>query len=261
VNNTAKYTPPAEDEEFLPVAAIARAVRRRLWLVILFLLLTAGIAEGVSLLQPPVYEASATVVVSPAQGANPQESFSNSVTGLQALAHEMEVAGLTPSMVEEVVRTQAEGRTLSASDLQNNLTVEQDQDTRFIVLTYRDNDPTKTQAIANLAAEVFARQIPEASGVATDVEVTVTSYATVPKTPEEPDPLRNGLVALAIGLMLGIGVAFLLELFEGSGQYSPDEVERDLGVPTFGAIPDFDKAQHKPHLSKRGVHRDAWPRL
>jgi uncharacterized protein involved in exopolysaccharide biosynthesis len=139
VNNTAEYAPPAEDEELLPVAARARAVRRWLWLVILLPLLTVGVAVGISLLQPPVYEASAKVVVTPTENTTPQ-NFSNTIAGLQILAHEMEVAGLTPSMVEEVVRTPGGPSTISLSDLENNLTLEQDEDTRFLSLTYRDTD-------------------------------------------------------------------------------------------------------------------------
>ena len=144
MNNTAEYAPPAEDEELLPAAARARAVRRWLWLVILLPLLTVGVAVGVSLLQPSVYEASAKVVVTPTENTNPQ-NFSNTIAGLQILAHEMEVAGLTPSMVEEVVRTPGGPSTISVSDLENNLTLEQDEDTRFLSLTYRDTKPSLAQ--------------------------------------------------------------------------------------------------------------------
>jgi uncharacterized protein involved in exopolysaccharide biosynthesis len=145
VNNTANCTPPAEDEELLPAAARARAVVRRwLWLVIPLPLLSVSVAVGVSLVQPSVYEASAKVVVTPAENTNPQ-NFSNIISGLQMLAYEMEVAGLTPSMVEEVVRTSGGPSAVSASDLENNLTLEQDEDTRFLSLTYRDTKPSLAQ--------------------------------------------------------------------------------------------------------------------
>ncbi len=208
---------PAEDEELLPVATRARAVRRWLWLVILLPLLTVGVAVGISLWQPPVYEASAKVVVTPAENTNPQ-NFSNIISGLQILAHEMEVAGLTPSMVEEVVRTPGGPSTISLSDLENNLTLEQDEDTRFLSLTYRDTDPSRAQEVANVTAEVFARESPEASGVVSYATVKVRAFAREPGAPEEPDPLRNALIALAIGLMLGVGAILLLE--QGRGRRS-----------------------------------------
>jgi capsular polysaccharide biosynthesis protein len=50
-------------------------------------------------------------------------------------------------------------------------------------------------------------------------------------------------VALTIGLMLGIGLAFLLERFVDDGWRSPEEVEQASGVPTFGTIPNFEAAR------------------
>src|SRR5215218_3506171 len=108
MNNIVKYTPPDEDGAFVSIADTARSARRRLWIVILVPLLTVSIAVGVSLLQQPVYEASAKVVVSPREGANQQDNLSNTISGLQALAIEMEAAGLNRSMVEQIVDTHSE---------------------------------------------------------------------------------------------------------------------------------------------------------
>jgi hypothetical protein len=119
----------------------------------------------------------------------------------------MEVAELTPSMVEEVVRTPGEPSTISLSDLENNLTLEQEEeDTRFLLLTYRDT--------------------PEASGVVSYATVKVRAFAREPAAPEEPDPLRNALIALAIGLMLGVGAILLLEQVGGEDRGSPEGSER-----------------------------------
>ena len=242
MNNTAKYTPPAEDGAFVSIADTARSARRRLWIVILVPLLTVSTALGVSLLQQPVYEASARVVLSPRGGANQQDNLSNTISGLQALAVEMEVARLNRSMVEEIVNAQGDSSAgaLSAADINDNLTIAQLEDTRYLTLTYKDIDKTQAQEVVNSAAEIFAREAPEASGVASYAAVQVSALAGVPSTPEDPDPLRNAFGALVIGLMLGIGLAFLLEYLHLRGLHSPEKVEQVSGVPTFGAIPDFE---------------------
>ena len=54
--------------------------------------------------------------------------------------------------------------------------------------------------------------------------------------PVSPKPLRNGLLALMIGAVLGTGLAFLLEFPDDSWR-SPAEAEQISGVPTFGVIP------------------------
>jgi capsular polysaccharide biosynthesis protein len=245
VNNTVKYTPPAEDGAFVSIADTARSARRRLWIVVLLPILTVGTAVGISFLQTPVYEASARVVVSPREGATQQDNLSNTISGLQALTVEMEAAGLNRSMVQEIVDAQGEPSAVSEADVNNNLTIAQLEDTRFLTLTYSDTDKRRAQEVVNNAAEIFAREAPEASGVAADAAVKVSALAGVPPAPENPDPLRNGLGALVIGLMLGIGLAFLLEYLYLSGLRSPEKVEQVSGVPTFGTIPDFAAARAK----------------
>jgi capsular polysaccharide biosynthesis protein len=249
MNNTAtKYTPPAEDGAFVSIADTARSARRRMWIVILLPILTVSTALAVSLLQQPVYDATARVVVSPRGAASQQDNLSNTISGLQVLAIEMEAARLNRSMVEQIVDTQGEPSTVSAADINSNLTIGQLEETRFLTLTYSDTDKGKAQEIVNNAAEIFAREAPEASGVAAYAAVKVSAYAGVPPAPEDPDLLRNGLGALVIGLMLGVGLAFLLEYLHLRGLHSPEKLEQLSGVPTFGTIPDF-KA---PRAKKRG---------
>ena len=241
MNNTVKYAHPAEDDVFVSIADTARSARRRMWIVILVPLLTVSAAVGASLLQQPVYEASAEVVVSPKEGQ--QDNLSNTISGLQALAIEMETAGLNRSMVEEIVNTQGEPGTVSEADLNNNLTISQLEDTRFLTLTYSDTDKQRAQEVVNNAAEVFAKEAPQASGMAAEAALQVSAYAGVPPTPEDPDPVRNGFGALIIGLMLGVGLAFLLEYISLRGVHSPEKLEQFSGVPTFGTIPNFKAAK------------------
>ena len=243
MNNIVKYTPPEEDGAFVSIADTARSARRRMWIVILVPLLTVSAAIGASLLQQPVYDASATVEVSPTESQ--QDNLSNTISGLQALAIEMEAAGLNRSMVEEIVNTQGEPSAVSEADLNDNLTIAQLEDTRFLTLTYSDTDRNRAQEVVNNAAEIFAKEAPEASGVADYAAVQMSAYAGVPPVPEDPDLLRNGFGALVIGLLLGIGLAFLLEYIYLRGLHSPEKVEQLSGVPTFGTIPDFKAAQAK----------------
>jgi capsular polysaccharide biosynthesis protein len=138
-------------------------------------------------------------------------------------------------MTEEVASSAAQGD-LSASVLKENLIIAQIEGTRYLSFSYTDPDPDTARAVANDAARVFAREAPEASGMASEAQAKVSAYAVTPAALEGPDPLRVGLLALVVGLMLGIALAFLLERLEASWS-SPEEVEQFSGVPTFGTIP------------------------
>ncbi len=60
--------------------------------------------------------------------------------------------------------------------------------------------------------------------------------ATVPDSPFSPRPLLNALLGLAVGLLLGIGLAFLLEQFDTRVRRT-DEVAAILRQPILGRIP------------------------
>ena len=62
--------------------------------------------------------------------------------------------------------------------------------------------------------------------------------AVVPRSPDSPAPLRNVLLALVLGAMLGVGTAYLLDFLDNDWK-SPEEAELVAGVPTFGVIPAY----------------------
>lgn len=55
-------------------------------------------------------------------------------------------------------------------------------------------------------------------------------------SPVRPRPLVNVLVAALVGMVLGVGMIFLLDLFDHSLR-TPEEVAQALGLTTVGAIP------------------------
>jgi capsular polysaccharide biosynthesis protein len=84
----------------------------------------------------------------------------------------------------------------------DNLTVEQVENTSFIALTYEGNDPQKATQIVSTLGEVSSELISERSAAGSKVRANVYQEARVPKTPVGPDPLKNGLLTLVIGLTL-----------------------------------------------------------
>lgn len=66
---------------------------------------------------------------------------------------------------------------------------------------------------------------------------TIITRAETPTSPVSPKPLRTGVLALAVGLVLGIGLAFLREFLDDTIR-TTDDLERSTnGVPVLGAIP------------------------
>ncbi len=74
----------------------------------------------------------------------------------------------------------------------------------------------------------------------------VVSPAAYSGTPVSPKPMRNGVLGLAVGLVFGLGMAFLYEYLDNTLK-STEETERIFGAPVLGMIPleMFDKDEKR----------------
>jgi capsular polysaccharide biosynthesis protein len=182
-----------------------RAAARAMVAVVL---VAVGVTSA-SLQQAPTYEASATVLVAQEQSDGRPRPIPNFVP-LQQLAQTMVVATRSRPVAEEAIR-RLELDT-SPDELLGNLIVEQVENTSFIVLSYEDTNPVRAPQIANTVGEVSSEFVSERSAAGSKLSATVWEEAIVPETPVSPDPLRNGLLTLVVGLGLCAGFAFALPL-------------------------------------------------
>ena len=74
------------------------------------------------------------------------------------------------------------------------------------------------------------------SGLGTSGGVQLVSKAEVPTQPVSASPLRNAGLGLLGGLVMGLGVAFLLDQFDDRLRHK-EELEAGSGVPVLGFLP------------------------
>ena len=229
-------TTPGSGSTYSP-QRVVQTLRRRMWTIVLVAAVTAVSALGISLLQTPTYEASMMVLVG--QKTTSDTNFNAAdVTELQELALTVAQAVPTTPVAESVVE-RLNLQEASAEGVLNNISAEPDPGTMFVNVSYKDSDPERAQRIANAIGKVLSEKISEVSVGANAITATVWEPATLPETPVSPDPIRDGIIALVLGSLLGVVLAFLLEYVSGSWD-SPEEVEEVSGIPTFGVIPRFE---------------------
>jgi receptor protein-tyrosine kinase len=248
--NSMTTEPPAnvhadtgEDEYALSLADILAVLRRRAWVIVLVAILCASAAIAFSMTRTPLYEGTITILVGQDEGIV-SESPGN-VQGLQSLTETMaEAVDSRPVAQAAIDRL---GLSTQPDELLSNLRVEQVPNTQFVQAAYTDSSPEEAQRVANTIGDVFSEQISEVSPSASAITATIWERAAAPQDPVSPDPVRDGLLALVLGLMLGVGLAFLMEYFDNTWR-APEEAERVSGVPTFGFVPKFDppKGTKKP---------------
>jgi capsular polysaccharide biosynthesis protein len=179
-------------------------------LVITVVLAALGVTLS-GLQQTPTYEASAQVwvdAVSPANGKIQPIPLAPTPETLQTIILEMTHAIDSRPVAEETI--QRLGLQMKPAELLDNLTIEQVEGTSFIVLTYEGTDPYKAKRIVNTVGKVSSERIPPISAVGSKYTATVWEKAAVPESPVSPHPLRNGLLALVIGLGLCAGTVAAL---------------------------------------------------
>ncbi|HEY0762597.1 MAG TPA: polysaccharide biosynthesis tyrosine autokinase [Pyrinomonadaceae bacterium] len=67
-------------------------------------------------------------------------------------------------------------------------------------------------------------------------EVRIENYSRVPRAPVGPARLRNVMIALALSLVAGIGLAFLLDFLDDTVK-SIDDIDRYIHLPALAMIP------------------------
>jgi succinoglycan biosynthesis transport protein ExoP len=67
-------------------------------------------------------------------------------------------------------------------------------------------------------------------------EVSIENYSRIPRSPVGPARLRNVMIAFALSLVAGIGLAFLLDFLDDTVK-SLDDVDRYIHLPALAMIP------------------------
>lgn len=114
------------------------------------------------------------------------------------------------------------------------------------------SDPQRAalqQSVVSLTQSL--QQLQASSQLVNPTGATTVTNAVVPTSPVSPKPVRNGLLGLIVGLLLGIGLAFLIERLDDRISSRQDAETASAGLPIIGMIPLVDswRDRSKTHLA------------
>ncbi|MCA0150364.1 capsular biosynthesis protein [Rossellomorea vietnamensis] len=219
-------------EETISLRELMETLRKRMSLIILITLTAILVSGAVSFfLLTPVYQSTTQLLVNQAKSEQPGYNPGEIQTNLQLINTYSEIIK-SPRILDEVGSDL--GSDYNFSQLNGKITVATKNDSQVINLSVQDTDPQVAAQIANKTADVFKEQIPNIMNVD---NVTVLAKAEVgeKQSPIKPKPLLNVAIATVVGLMLGVGLAFLLEFLDNTIK-TEQEVEKVLGLPVLGSI-------------------------
>jgi capsular polysaccharide biosynthesis protein len=247
-----------EDTYGLSLRDAGRIIWKRLPIILLVAVVLTALVVGLGQLQTPVYEASSkALIVEERQKDAADQPLSSQVDGLNQLAVVMTQVADSQRVAEATI--QRLNLNISPDEFVKHLSATQVSETPFIEIKYKDSDPETAKRIVNTVPGVLPGQLSDVNlGTTGDITAKMFDPASAPASPVSPNPLRNGFVAFVIGLMLGVGLAFLLDYRDKSWR-SPEEVEIISGVPTYALIPRHKSSAttrfaNSAALSGRSVH-------
>jgi succinoglycan biosynthesis transport protein ExoP len=129
-----------------------------------------------------------------------------------------------------------------------------------------DGDPTDAAALEAQRASLVAQQTDlQTRATQFDVEAATRSgnveaaeTALPPTAPFAPKPVRDAALAGLLALLVGVGVAFLLDRLDDK-VHSPNDAEGAAGVPVVGAIPIFLHGQGRARKLSKSTPREVVP--
>ena len=123
---------------------------------------------------------------------------------------------------------------MKTETLLEKIQVRNDEESLITTITATDPDPARAVAIANGFARTFAQKVGTIMRV-DNVSILDEAKLGPDPVPVSPNPFLNMSVGLVLGVLLGIGVALLLEFLDKTVK-SEEEIQELLGLPVLGVI-------------------------
>lgn len=198
--------------------------KRWAWLVILSAVLCCGAGYFVSTFLPPVYQASATLVISEKSA----DSASDNVYASELAALTYATLLTNPAVLEPVV-VQHPGITLQ--QLNAMISINAQSNTQLIELDVKNEDPHLATQLGDEIGHSFE------SYSQTELPITVHIIpAKIPTIPISPRPLSNAVIGALVGLGLALTLIVIFEWIDDLPS-SSEEVQELLDMEVLTVIP------------------------
>ncbi|MEV5112719.1 YveK family protein [Peribacillus frigoritolerans] len=225
-------------EETISIKDIFKTLKKRWKLIMLLTLLAALISGSISyFLLTPVYQSSTQILVNQKQSENQLDS--TQIRSNIDMINTYSVIIKSPAILEKVIDDLELDQ--SVEQLSEKITINSQENSQVFSLTVQDSNPAKAVEIANTVSSIFQKEIKDIMKVD---NVSILSKAEIKENPApvKPNPLLNIAIAVVVGLMAGIGLAFLIEYLDNTIK-DEDDIERLLDLPLLGSIQKI--SQHK----------------
>ena len=225
-------------EETISLEELFQVLKKKALLILMTTIAGIGLAAVVTFfLITPKYDSAAQLIVQnkQAEGAN----------------KDMIKGDIVIDAVQKELQNDYQ-YSYSNAELKDMIEVEQAQNSQMFQIVATSPEPRKAATIANVTATTFQEK---AEDVLAINKVTITSKGVVPSKAVFPNNKLNLLIGAVVGLMLGVGLAFLTELLDKTVKDERFIVEA-LELPILGQVSEISKKELYENRPKESMAQE-----
>jgi capsular polysaccharide biosynthesis protein len=236
-------------EETISLKDLLQTLKKRLNLILTITLLAILVSGVISyFFLTPIYQSSTQLLVNQSKDEQAMYNYNEVQTNLQ-LINTYNVIIKSQAILDLVIKELK--LDMSFGELNNKVMVASEKNSQVVNISVQDPDAKRAAKIANKTAEVFTREIPQIMNV-DNVSILAKAQVGEKQSPIKPKPMLNIAIALVVGLMAGVGLAFLLEYFDNTIKTEQD-IEKVLGMPVLGVITTINETRDMERRSERNA--------
>lgn len=219
------------EDQLINLDELFEALKKR-WLMIVSITLIATIISAVLsfFIIKPKYEASTKVFI----GKDESENQSYSQSDVLMYQNLMKTYSETIKTKDLITRgLDSTNFDIDPLEVLENLTVVTVTDTQILEIKYKSNDPQVAKAVIEVVSDEF---IKTSNKLVPNGNIQIIEAVELPEKAISPNKEMNIGIAFLLGLMIGIGIAILLEFLDNTFK-NKDQVDLELDIPVIGLIP------------------------
>lgn len=202
-------------EETISLKEIFEVLKKHIALIIVSMFIGVGLAGAITFFViTPQYSSRAQLIVTLPQNENTNSNLNDVNYNLQMLNTYKDIIKEGDALALQVQERleQDFDIVLTSTQIKEILEVTQSQNSQMFSISATSPKAIDAEHIANTAAEVFQETVKD---VLTNVDkITIVSKATASSTPVSPNNKLNLAIGLILGLIVGTGLAFLMQLLD-----------------------------------------------
>lgn len=219
-------------EETISLQDIFQTLKTRLGMIAGITIAAIVIAAIISFyVITPMYQATTQILVNQQSSQSQQVTTSEIQTNLQLINTYSEI--IKSPAILDIVNAELDLE-LTASQLASKITVSNANNSQILAVSVQDENHAVATDIVNTIATVFQKEITTLMNV-DNVNILSPAMHSENPSPVSPNKVLNMAIAAVLGLMIGVGLAFLLEYLDTTIK-SEKDVEDLLELPVIGLV-------------------------